>query len=163
ERYLQAWDEGDVAAITEMLAVDATFSMPPRPNWYRGRAAIGAFLAARPLSGRWRWRHLPTRANGQLSFGAYKLDAAGSGHAHAIQVLAVDTEARISDITVFHTPEAFARLRPPRRNPAKSARVALFLPACCSSSPESWHSRSTAGVGLDVQVTRLGRRAEVVA
>jgi RNA polymerase sigma-70 factor (ECF subfamily) len=109
QRYIQAWDQGDVAAITEMLADDATFSMPPRPNWYRGRAAIGAFLAALPLSGRWRWRHVPTRANGQLSFGAYLLDAAGSGHAHAIQVLAVDTNARISDITVFHTPEAFAR------------------------------------------------------
>jgi hypothetical protein len=30
-------------------------------------------------------------------------------HAHAIQVLAVDTNARITDITAFHTPEAFAR------------------------------------------------------
>jgi len=49
------------------------------------------------------------RANGQLSFGAYLLDAAGSGQAHAIQVLAVETNARISDITAFHTPEAFAR------------------------------------------------------
>jgi hypothetical protein len=92
-----------------MLADDATFSMPPRPNWYRGRAAVGAFLAALPLSGRWRWRHVPLRANGQLSFGAYRLDAAGRGRAHAIQMLAVDTNARISDITSFHTPEAFAR------------------------------------------------------
>jgi hypothetical protein len=39
---------------------------------------------------------VPIRANGQLSLGAYQLDAAGSGHAHAIQVLAVDTNARIS-------------------------------------------------------------------
>src|SRR5215475_9713010 len=109
ERYVQAWDVGDVAAITAMLADDATFSMPPRPNWYRGRAAVGAFLAALPLSGRWRWRHVPIRANGQLSLGAYLLDAAGSGHAHAIQVLAVDTNALITDITAFHTPEAFAR------------------------------------------------------
>jgi RNA polymerase sigma-70 factor (ECF subfamily) len=109
ERYLRAWDAGDVAAIAEMLADDATFSMPPRPNWYRGRAAVGAFLAGLPLSGRWRWRHLPIRANGQVSLGAYQLDASGSGHAHAIQVLTVDINARISDITVFHTPEAFGR------------------------------------------------------
>jgi hypothetical protein len=52
---------------------------------------------------------VPIRANGQPSFGADLLDAAGSGHAHAIQVLAADTNARISDITAFHTPEAFAR------------------------------------------------------
>jgi RNA polymerase sigma-70 factor (ECF subfamily) len=109
ERYVQAWDEGDVAAIVEMLADDATFSMPPRPSWYRGRAAVGAFLAAVPLSGRWRWRHVPIRANGQLSLGAYQLDAAGSGHAHAIQVLAVNTDGRISEITVFLTPDAFPR------------------------------------------------------
>jgi RNA polymerase sigma-70 factor, ECF subfamily len=109
ERYVEAWDKGDVAAITAMLADDATFSMPPRPNWYQGRAAVGAFLAAVPLSGRWRWRHVPIRANGQLSLGAYLLDAAGNGHPHAIQVLAVDTNMRISDITTFHTPEAFAR------------------------------------------------------
>jgi RNA polymerase sigma-70 factor, ECF subfamily len=109
ERYVQAWEDGDVAAITEMLADDATFSMPPRPSWYRGRAAVAAFLAALPLSGRWRWHHVPIRANGQLSFGAYLLDAAGRGHARAIEVLAVDTNARISDITSFHTPEAFAR------------------------------------------------------
>jgi RNA polymerase sigma-70 factor, ECF subfamily len=109
ERYVRAWDDGDVAAITKMLADDATFSMPPRPNWYRGRAAVSAFLAAVPLSGRWRWRHVPVRANGQLSLGAYVLGATGSRHAHAIQVLTVDTDARISDITAFHTPEAFGR------------------------------------------------------
>src|SRR5262249_5962799 len=105
--------EGDVGAITEMLADDATFSMPPRPNWYQGRAAVGAFLAAVPLSGRWRWRHVPIRANGQLSLGAYLLDAAASAHAHAIQVLAVDAGARISDITAFPPPEAFARFSLP--------------------------------------------------
>src|SRR5262249_10678031 len=101
-------------------AEDATFTMPPRPSWYQGRAAVGAFLAARPLSGRSRWRHVPVRANGQLSLGAYLLDAEGSGRAYAIQVLAVDTDARISEITVFHPPEAFARFGLPdvvRRKP----------------------------------------------
>ena len=52
---------------------------------------------------------MPIRANGQLSLGAYQLDAAGSGHAHAIQVLAVNTDGRISEITVFLTPDAFPR------------------------------------------------------
>jgi RNA polymerase sigma-70 factor, ECF subfamily len=108
-RYVRAWENGDVATITEMLAHDATLSMPPRPNWYRGRTAVGAFLAALPLSGRWRWHRLPVRANGQLSFGAYLIDAAGRGHAHKIEVLAVDANARIVDITAFHTPEAFTR------------------------------------------------------
>jgi RNA polymerase sigma-70 factor, ECF subfamily len=109
ERYVRAWENGDVATITELLADDATFSMPPRPNWYRGRTAVGAFLEALPLSGRWQWRRVPVRANGQLSFGAYLIDAAGRRHASAIEVLAVDANARIVDITSFHTPEAFTR------------------------------------------------------
>jgi len=136
ERYIQAWDEGDVAAITEMLADDATFSMPPKPNWYRGRAAVAAFLAALPLSGRWRWGHVPIRANGQLSFGAYKLDAAGSGHAHAIQVLAVDPSARISDITVFLTPEAFARFGLPEAFLPSPGGSEAGWPRCSGSGRE---------------------------
>jgi hypothetical protein len=98
-----------VEAITKMLAEEATFSMPPRPSWYRGRAAVGAFLAAVPLSGRMRWRLVPVRANGQLSFGAYLIDAAGRGEAFEIQALALDANAWIRDIASFHTPEAFAR------------------------------------------------------
>jgi RNA polymerase sigma-70 factor (ECF subfamily) len=109
ERYVRAWEDGDVAAIAEMLAEDATFSMPPRPSWYRGRAAVGAFLAALPLSGRWRWHRVPVRANGQLSFAAYTVDAAGTERARAIDVLTVDANPRIVDITSFHTPESFAR------------------------------------------------------
>jgi RNA polymerase sigma-70 factor, ECF subfamily len=109
ERYVQAWQDGDVEAITKMLAEEATFSMPPRPSWYQGRKAVAAFLAAVPLSGRMRWRLVPVRANGQLSFGAYLIDATGRGHAFEIQSLALDNEARISDITSFQTPQAFAR------------------------------------------------------
>src|SRR5688500_1806982 len=46
DRYVRAWEDGDVGALTAMLTADATFAMPPRPSWYRGPEAIGAFLAA---------------------------------------------------------------------------------------------------------------------
>src|SRR5262249_50051093 len=154
ERYVRAWDEGDVAAITEMLADDATFSMPPKPSWYRGRAAVGAFLAALPLSGRWRWAHVPIRANGQPSFGAYKLDAAGSGHAHAIQVLAVDTNARISDITVFLTPEAFARFGLPEAFLPSPERSEAGWPRCSGSGRDRFGVSEGIGDGLPKLVQR---------
>jgi RNA polymerase sigma-70 factor, ECF subfamily len=110
ERYVAAWEEGDVATIVALLTEDATFSMPPRPSWYRGRAAVAAFLAAGPASRPGRWRRVPVRANGQPAFGVYgSCEQSGRYVAHAIEVLTVDADARIADVTAFQLPEAFAR------------------------------------------------------
>src|SRR3954452_2606776 len=35
ERYIEAWDRGDVDAVVAMLAEEATFSMPPNLQWFR--------------------------------------------------------------------------------------------------------------------------------
>ncbi len=110
QRYVRAWEEGDVAAIVALLAEDATFAMPPRPSWYRGRAAVGAFLAAQPLAGPERWRLVPVRANAQLAFAVYGSDAPGSPFAaHALMLLTLRPDAQIADVTSFMTPAAFAR------------------------------------------------------
>jgi RNA polymerase sigma-70 factor (ECF subfamily) len=71
DRYVSAWERCDVKAFTAMLAEDATFAMPPLRNWYRGREAIATWAAGSPMSGEWRWRTLPTRANGQPALGFY--------------------------------------------------------------------------------------------
>jgi hypothetical protein len=57
----------DGFAAPEALAEDAAWSMPPLATWYRGHDALTVFLTRGPLSGDWRWRHLPTRANGQAA------------------------------------------------------------------------------------------------
>jgi RNA polymerase sigma-70 factor, ECF subfamily len=103
DRYVAAWERSDVEAIVELLTEDVALAMPPRPSWYRGRAAVGAFLAARPLSRPRRWQRLPTRANGQPAFGVYV-----DGHAHAIELLTLAPDARIAAITAFFLPAAFA-------------------------------------------------------
>lgn len=84
-RYAAAWEAGDVDAIVGMLAADARYSMPPRPEWYAGPAAIRAFLAG-PLESRWRFR--PVRANGQVAFATYRLDG-GRWVAGGLDVLTV--------------------------------------------------------------------------
>ncbi|MFG1602916.1 RNA polymerase subunit sigma-70 [Actinoplanes sp. NPDC049265] len=69
DRYAAAWEAGDVDAIVALLAEDATYSMPPLPQWYRGTAAIRAWLLSEPLNNHWRFQ--PAQANGQLAHGTY--------------------------------------------------------------------------------------------
>ena len=53
----EALEQGDVDALLGMLTEDATWSMPPLPNWYRGHEAIAGFLRKGPFTVR--WRHAP--------------------------------------------------------------------------------------------------------
>jgi RNA polymerase sigma-70 factor, ECF subfamily len=103
ENYVDAWERGDVEAVVAMLAEDATFAMPPLRTWYRGREALTVFLAGWPLSGAWRWRHVPARANGQPALAFYSWDPdEGSFLPFALNVLTL-RGAQISDVTAFVT------------------------------------------------------------
>jgi RNA polymerase sigma-70 factor (ECF subfamily) len=78
-----------------------------QPN--RGRAAIDAFLPVAPGL----WRLVPTRANAQLAFGAYRWDEeAGSYRPRVLDVLAL-REERIASVTAFATPDVFRRFALP--------------------------------------------------
>ncbi len=103
-RYVRAWEDNDVEQIVALLTDDATFAMPPRPAWYRGREAVGAFLAAHPLDRAREWRLVPVAANGQPAFGSYL-----AGRLHAIEVLTLDDESRITAVTAFHARADLAR------------------------------------------------------
>ena len=105
ERYVEAWDRGDVDAVVAMLAEEATFSMPPNARWFRGREAIRAFLPTGPLSVPRRF--VPTRANGQLAFGTYKLDD-GEWLPNAIHVITLDANKEIVDAVAFLDASLFA-------------------------------------------------------
>ncbi|HEY4278577.1 MAG TPA: RNA polymerase subunit sigma-70 [Conexibacter sp.] len=111
ERYVRAWDDGDVNAIVDMLTADATLTMPPRPSWYRGRDAVGAFLAARPLSRERRWQHVPLRAAGQVGFAVWMAEPSQSApQALALELLTIDGDGRIAAIDSFHDPSLFSRV-----------------------------------------------------
>jgi RNA polymerase sigma-70 factor (ECF subfamily) len=102
ERYIDAWERGDVGAILALLAEDATFSMPPLPTWYRGRDAIAAFLTRFALQDR--WRLLPARANGQLAFGCYAWEAEQRSYTGlSLDVLTLDG-TWATEVTSFVTP-----------------------------------------------------------
>jgi RNA polymerase sigma-70 factor (ECF subfamily) len=74
ERYVEAWEQNDVETVMDLLAEDASFTMPPLASWFQGEASIRIFLEGWPLSGAWRWRPIPTRANGQPALAFYAWD-----------------------------------------------------------------------------------------
>jgi RNA polymerase sigma-70 factor (ECF subfamily) len=48
ERYMDAWERGEVEELAALLAEDATFAMPPYARWWRGCDVIAVF-AAQPV------------------------------------------------------------------------------------------------------------------
>jgi RNA polymerase sigma-70 factor (ECF subfamily) len=115
EGYTDALERGDVDAVLAMLTEDATWSMPPLPEWYAGLEAITGFLERGPL--RRRWRHLATHANGQLAVGCYMWDDdAGRYAAQVIDVLTLRGD-RVAAITAFIDAGLFARFGLPAEYP----------------------------------------------
>jgi len=101
QRYSDAIERGDADTLVSMLTEDAIWSMPPHPNWFQGAAPIRDWLIRDPLTVR--WKHLPTRANGQLAVGCYILDRdKGDYTAEVIDVLTLDGD-RIAAVTAFVT------------------------------------------------------------
>ena len=101
DRYVDAWECGDIDAFASMLAEEATFTMPPLASWFEGRDAIVRWAAQEPLSGRYRWRILPARANGQLALAYYSPDQDGQRFApFALNVLAFRGR-QIGNVTAF--------------------------------------------------------------
>jgi RNA polymerase sigma-70 factor, ECF subfamily len=99
--YMDAMQRGDVDRVVSMLAQDAAWSMPPLPTWFGGRDGIEGFLRFGPLSGRWRWRHLPARVNGQAAVAVYQWDAAEATYVpFALDVMTLEGD-RIKEITAF--------------------------------------------------------------
>ncbi|HEV8262143.1 MAG TPA: sigma-70 family RNA polymerase sigma factor [Burkholderiales bacterium] len=102
-RYLRAWEGLDLDSFVALLKEDATYTMPPLPQWYAGREAIGTFFewAWKAYSG---FRLIPTAANRQPAFAAYsRAGADAPWAAHSIHVLSLERDM-ISTLTLFVRP-----------------------------------------------------------
>jgi RNA polymerase sigma-70 factor (ECF subfamily) len=109
ELYMSAMSRGDVDAVVSMLAQDATWSMPPLSAWFAGLEGIRGFLQIGPLSGEWRWRHIPTRVNGQAAIGVYSwVEDEQTYLPFALDVLTLEGD-RIKAITSFITRTTLGR------------------------------------------------------
>jgi RNA polymerase sigma-70 factor, ECF subfamily len=107
--YVDAWERGDVDALAARLAEDAVFAMPPEPTWFRGQDAIAAFLRATPMREGYRWRVIPTSANGQPAFAHYIWSEEKDAFVpEGVAVLTLDGD-KIAELTVFREPALFER------------------------------------------------------
>ncbi|CAN5295185.1 sigma-70 family RNA polymerase sigma factor [soil metagenome] len=98
-KFVHAYQAGDIDALVELLTTDVRVSMPPIPLEYQGRDVVQRFYA-HVLSHR-RYHLVPTRANGQLAFGAYLAGSVGGiRHRAGLLVLTLRGE-QISGIIRF--------------------------------------------------------------
>jgi RNA polymerase sigma-70 factor (ECF subfamily) len=101
ERYVTAFQDYDMDALTALIAEDATQSMPPYELWLTGREDILAFWVGHGAGCRGS-RVIPTRAaNGTPAFGQYKPAESGDGYEPwALQVLEIE-DGRVVEFTFF--------------------------------------------------------------
>jgi RNA polymerase sigma-70 factor (ECF subfamily) len=116
ERYVEAMERDDADGLAMLLAEDATFAMPPFPEWWQGRKAILAFRQ-RVSPGCPKSRPVITRANAQPAIGWFSWDErTGDFRPGALEVLDLEGE-RVKRITAFVDPELFPHFGLPPRLP----------------------------------------------
>jgi RNA polymerase sigma-70 factor (ECF subfamily) len=131
EDYMEAWENQDVDKVLEMLAEDASFTMPPLRTWFSGREEIGIFLRLSPLSGDWRWKPLRVQSNGQEALAFYAWDdGEGAYTRFALNVLTFRGE-EICEVDAFiarapETPDRETVLRMPEQPVDEDAMDAAF-------------------------------------
>ncbi|HEX4526004.1 MAG TPA: sigma-70 family RNA polymerase sigma factor [Gaiellaceae bacterium] len=114
-RYVEAFEQYDIEALTSLIQEDASQSMPPFDMWLAGREDILTWWFG-PGIGCKGSRVIPTvSANGSPAFGQYKPSPEGGYDPWALQVLEL-SEGRIVEFTFFLDTESLFPLfgLPPR-------------------------------------------------
>jgi RNA polymerase sigma-70 factor (ECF subfamily) len=111
ERFVRAWESGDMGDFVEMLASDAVMSMPPWEYWLDGKDAVVETMRSpgtwdgEPRAGR--YRVVPAPMNGEPGGLAYVRMQDGRYHAVCLTVLSLDDAGRVKELTTFVLPELF--------------------------------------------------------
>jgi RNA polymerase sigma-70 factor, ECF subfamily len=105
ERFMDAFERADTAAVAALLREDAQANMPPYPGWHDGRAMImdGSAMAFDRASEFYLgdWRCVPTRANMQPAAGFYvRRPGDDKFRAFALDVLTIEG-GEITALTAF--------------------------------------------------------------
>ena len=110
DRYVDAFENYDLAALSEMFTENTLWEMPPFTSWFSGADAILGLLENHcPVKHAGEVKMIRTVANGQEAGGQYVLDQeSGEYRAFNLHVLTI-REERIAHVTVFFDTSLFAK------------------------------------------------------
>jgi RNA polymerase sigma-70 factor, ECF subfamily len=117
-RYVRAFEEYDMEALTSLIREDAIQSMPPYELWLSGREDMLSFWVGPGATCRGS-RMIPVgSANGSPAYGQYRPSADGGYEPWALQVVEVE-DGRIVELTFFLDTDGVFPLfgLPPRLDP----------------------------------------------
>lgn len=118
DRYVAAFEQYDIDALTTLLQQDATLSMPPYILWFQGPHAIRNWMLGLGCGCRGS-RLLPVEACGSPAFAQYRVNPEGGHKAWALIVLELSAD-RISAVNSFLDVESlFPRFDLPLCLPAR--------------------------------------------
>lgn len=107
DRYVAAFEDYDIGALTDLFTAEATFQMPPFATWVQGPEYIERLVRVQcPARRPGDLVLVPTAANGQPAYGMYLRDSEGTHRAFGIHVLTLEQE-RIGHCSVFFDPTLF--------------------------------------------------------
>ncbi|GLY71609.1 sigma-70 family RNA polymerase sigma factor [Amycolatopsis taiwanensis] len=106
QRYVRAFEAGDVGALVRLLADDAVLEMPPVPLWYRGRHDYGLFMRRVFAMRGTGWKMRQLTASGQPALAAYAPEPGGRHRLHTLQVFTV-TGGQVARNVAFADPRVF--------------------------------------------------------
>jgi RNA polymerase sigma-70 factor, ECF subfamily len=99
DRYVAAFEQYDMDALTSLLQEDATLSMPPFDLWLQGSDEIRAWFLGHGIDCKGS-RLLPVNANGSPGFAQYRPSPQGGWEPWALQVLEI-SDGRIAHLNSF--------------------------------------------------------------
>jgi RNA polymerase sigma-70 factor (ECF subfamily) len=107
DRFVAAWESGDVHALIKLLHEKATFAMPPMGLWFAGQESILRALRNLVFVPGAKWKLLSTSANGCPAFGIYR----GEGEKYQAfgLLLPIFADEKFVEFTAFLSPQFATR------------------------------------------------------
>jgi RNA polymerase sigma-70 factor (ECF subfamily) len=119
ERYVRAWEAGDIDEVVSMLTSDATHAMPPWNAWFVGREALRTVYSSYDIwsgsPGPGLFRIMPLALNSALGFAEYcRSERKGPFKALALTVVELNAEGSLINAKVsFVRPDLFGVMELP--------------------------------------------------